>query len=278
MDAGYDLKERKVVWINDDRMYLNDKDFKMLDRETYESSPYASVYKYSHDVFPAKAGLGINGCTDCHSFSSDIFYGKVVKYPFGDDANPVFEQQYKKLGMSSFIVWLSAFREQFIKTFEYPAIFFLFLTVMFSVACYINKKQNYFPVKPKHLLIGYGLLVAGFALVYLKPDVKAYILPDRLLLDKNHFIITILVLIAGLFTWLQMKKDEKSNSILSRLQLVFLSISVLSGLFMMIKFESIYQVARVAYTLFDLSIILSVLTSIIYLVNDQYRSLKTEVQ
>jgi nitrate/TMAO reductase-like tetraheme cytochrome c subunit len=278
LDAGYDMKERKVVWVNDDRMYQNGKDFKMLDKEIYESSPYASVYKYSHDVFPAKAGLGINGCTDCHSFSSDIFYGKVVKYPFGDDANPVYERQYKKLGMSAFMVWLSAFREQFIKSFEYPAIFFLFLTVIFSIACYINKKQNYFPVKSKHLLIGYGLLIVGFALVYLKPDVKSYILPDRLLLDKNHFLITILALVAGLFTWLRMKKEGHSYPILSRLLAVFLSLSVISGLFMMIKFESIYQIVRVAYILFDLSIILSVITSIIYLINDQFRTLKTEVQ
>ena len=58
-DLKYDLTGKKVVWVNDDRMYLNGKDYKMLEKETWESSPYASVYKYSHDVFPAKAGLGI---------------------------------------------------------------------------------------------------------------------------------------------------------------------------------------------------------------------------
>jgi hypothetical protein len=118
-DAGYDLQGKRVVWVNDDRMYLNGKDYKTLEKETYESSPYASVYKYSHDVFPAKAGLGAKGCTDCHSNSSDIFYAQTVKYPFGNDGNWVYEPQYKKLGISAFFVWLSAVREQWIKTIEY---------------------------------------------------------------------------------------------------------------------------------------------------------------
>jgi len=276
-DAGYDMKGRKIVWINDDRMYLNGKDYKMLDKETYESSPYASVYKYSHDVFPAKAGLGINGCTDCHSFRSDLFYREVVKYPFGNDAKPIYERQYKKLGMSAFMVGISAFREQFIKGFEYPAIFFLLIIGLLSLITYINKKQNYFLFKPLHLIIGYGLLISGFVIIYLKPDVNAYVLPNRLLLDKNHFLITIIAVIAGLFTWLQMKKEGQSDSVLSRLQAVFLSISVISGLFMMIKFDLIYQVVRIAYTLFDLSIVFSVLTSIVYLINDQFQSLKAKV-
>ena len=52
------------------------------------------------------------------------------------------------------------------------------------------------------------LLIAGLALVYLKPDVNSYVLPDRLTLDANHFIITILALIAGAYTWIRMKKEN----------------------------------------------------------------------
>lgn len=277
-DLGYDLTGKKVVWVNDDRMYMNGKDYKILEKETWESSPYASVYKYSHDVFPAKAGLGINGCTDCHSFKSDIFYGQVVKYPFGDDGNPVMEPQYKKLDMSGFMVGLSAFREQIVKSFEYPAIIFLLLTILLSVACYINQKQNFFLVSSKHLLIVYGLLIAGIALVYLKPDVNSYVLPDRLTLDANHFIVTILALIAGAFTWIRMKKENLSGSLLSKLQALFIILSVISGLLMMIKFDMIYLLVRVAYTIFDLSVVLSVLISIIYLINEQFGILKTDVQ
>ena len=193
-DQGYDLSVRKIVWVNNDRMYLSGTEYQMLDKEYWESSPYASVYKYSHDVFPAKAGLGINGCTDCHSFGSDMFFRQVVKYPFGDDGYPVTEPQYKKLGMSGFMMSLSAFREQIVKSFTYPAILFLLLTVLISVACHVNRKENFFQMKSNYLYIIYGIMVAGVAFVFLKPDVNGYILPDRLTLDANHFIITIMVL------------------------------------------------------------------------------------
>jgi len=277
-DLGYDLTGKKVVWVNDDRMYLNSTDYKILEKEYWESSPYASVYKYSHDVFPAKAGLGTNGCIDCHAFESDMFFRQVVKYPFGDDGYPVMEPQYKKLGMSGFMMGLSAFREQIVKSFEYPAIIFLLLTIVLSVACYVNKKQNFFLVNSNHLLIVYGLLIAGLALIFLKPDVNSYVLPDRLTLDANHFIISILALIAGAFTLIRMKKDNQSGSLLSKLQVLFLILAIVSGILMMVKFDLIYQIVRVAYTVFDLSVVASVLISIAYFINGQFTFLKDELQ
>ena len=258
-------------------MYLSGTEYQMLEKEFWESSPYASVYKYSHDVFPAKAGLGTNGCTDCHAYGSDMFFRQVVKYPFGDDGNPVMEPQYNKLGMSGFMVVLSAFREQIVKSFEYPAIVFLLLTIMLSVACFINKKQSYFTLKTKHLLIIYGLLAAGLALVFLKADVNSYVLPDRLTLDANHFIISLAALIAGLYTWLMMKKENRAGSHLRKLQAWFLILAVISGFLMMIKFDFIYQIVRVAYTVFDLSVVFSVCISVIWLIRDQFRNLETNV-
>jgi hypothetical protein len=142
----------------------------MLEKEFWESSPYASVYKYSHDVFPAKAGLGTNGCTDCHSFGSDMFFRQVVKYPFGEDGNPVMEPQFKKPGMSGFMMGMSAFREQVVKSFAYPAILFLLITILISVACYVNRKENFLTVNSNYLYIVYVLVAAGPTLVFLKPD------------------------------------------------------------------------------------------------------------
>jgi len=277
-DLKYNLEGKKVVWVNDDRMYLTGKDYKMLEKETWESSPYASVYKYSHDVFPAKAGLGTNGCTDCHSFKSDIFYGQVVKYPFGDNAKPILESQYKRLNMSGFMVGLSSFREQYIKSFEYPAIIFLLIVVILSLLAHENRKHNYFLVNSKLLLIVYGLIIAGLTFIYLKPDVNSYVLPDRMTLDTNHFMITVIALIVGIFAWLQMRKDNLSSSLLGKFQALFLILSVISGLFMMIKFEFIYLIVRIAYTVFDLAIVLGVLTSIIYLINDQFSKYEQAVQ
>jgi hypothetical protein len=276
-DQGYDLSGRKIVWVNNDRMYLSGTEYQMLDKEYWESSPYASVYKYSHDVFPAKAGLGINGCTDCHSFGSDMFFRRVVKYPFGDDGYPVTEPQYKKLGMSGFMMGISAFREQIVKSFTYPAILFLLFTILISVACHVNRKENFFPVNSDYLCIVYGMLAAGVALIFLKPDVNSYILPDRMTLDSNHFIITIIALIAGSFTWLMMKKEDPAGSLLSKLQALFLILAVISGMLMMIRFDLIYQIVRIAYTVFDLAVLFSICISIIYLIKNQFRNIETNM-
>jgi len=277
-DQGYDLAGRKVVWINNDRMYLSGTEYQMLEKEYWESSPYASVYKYSHDVFPAKAGLGTNGCIDCHAYGSDMFFRQVVKYPFGDDGNPVLEPQYKKLGMSGFMMGMSAFREQIVKSFAYPAILFLLLTLLISVVCTWNRKEKFFAVKAGYLYILYSVLAAGVALVFLKPDVNIYVLPDRLTLDASHFIITVIALVAGVYTWMRMKKENLSGSLLCKLQTFFLILAIISGILMMIKFDLIYQIVRVAYTIFDISVVISVLISIIYFIHDQFSILKTETQ
>jgi len=180
--------------------------------------------------------------------------------------------------MSGFMVGLSSFREQYIKSFEYPAIIFLLIVVILSLLAHENRKHNYFLVNSKLLLIVYGLIIAGLTFIYLKPDVNSYVLPDRMTLDTNHFMITVIALIVGIFAWLQMRKDNLSSSLLGKFQALFLILSVISGLFMMIKFEFIYQIVRIAYTVFDLAIVLSVLTSIIYLINDQFSKYEQAVQ
>ena len=89
-------------------------------------------------------------------------------------------------------------------------------------------------------------------------------------------MISMMALFAGIYTWLSMKKAGLSQSILGRLQLIFITISLVSGLLMMIKFEAIFSLVRIAYTLFDLSIVLSVLISIIYFLQVQIQNFKTE--
>jgi uncharacterized membrane protein YidH (DUF202 family) len=145
-----------------------------------------------------------------------------------------------------------------------------------SLACYVNRKENFFAVNSNHLYIVYGLLTAGVALVFLKPDVNNYILPDRMTLDANHFIITVFALVAGAYTWIRMKKENPSGTLLANLQAIFLIMAVLSGILMMIKFDLIYQIVRIANTVFDISVVLSVLISIVYFINDQFIYLKTE--
>jgi uncharacterized membrane protein YdcZ (DUF606 family) len=75
-----------------------------------------------------------------------------------------------------------------------------------------------------------------------------------------------------------MKKENISGTILRRLQALFLILAIVSGIFMMIKFDLIYQIVRIAYTVFDISVVGSVLLSIVYFINDQFSGLKVEVK
>ncbi|MBN1200185.1 MAG: hypothetical protein JXA23_12590, partial [Bacteroidales bacterium] len=263
---GYDLSARQVVWVNNDRMYKNGMTYEVLDKEEWESSPYASVYKYNHDVSPAKAGLGIKGCTECHSFSSPMFYSMVVKYPFGEDGNPVFEPQYKRMGISGFFVWMSAFREQIVKSVEYPAFFFLVVIILLAILLQVNRTAGFLSITGTTLWIIYGVLLAAFLLIYLKPDLNSYILPERMWLDKNHFWISGLAILAGIYTCLAMRKAGKKPGWLYHLQNISIWIAVVSGLLMMIRFEAIEPIVNLAYTVFDVSVVIGIFLTICYFI------------
>ncbi|MBN1199154.1 MAG: hypothetical protein JXA23_07365 [Bacteroidales bacterium] len=263
---GYDFTNRQVVWVNNDRMYKNGTTWEVLDKEEWESSPYASVYKYNHDVSPAKAGLGAKGCTECHSFSSPLFYASVVKYPFGEDGNPVFEPQYKRMGMSGFFVWLSAFREQILKSIEYPAFLFLVVIIILAILLQANRTAGFLRITATTLWITYGILLAAFLLIYLKPDLNSYILPERMWMDKNHFWISGLAILAGIYTCLEMRKAGKKPGWPYRLQNISIWIAVVSGLLMMIRFEAVDMLVRLAYSVFDVSVVISIFLTICYFI------------
>jgi uncharacterized membrane protein len=118
----------------------------------------------------------------------------------------------------------------------------------------------------------YVILTIGFAMVYLKPDLNSYILPERIWFDKNHFAISITALFAGIYTWLSMKKAGMSRSDLSKLQFICITISIISGLLMMIKFDAIFTLVRLAYTLFDICIVFITILSIIFFIGNQFET------
>jgi hypothetical protein len=97
-DTKYNLTEKKVVWVSNDRLYYSGDKWEKLSKHDFEASPYASVYKYSHDVAPAKAALGSKGCSDCHSKNSHFFFAQVLEYPFGEDGKPITIKQADLLG------------------------------------------------------------------------------------------------------------------------------------------------------------------------------------
>jgi len=113
--TNYPMENKRVVWVINDKVYTSGSEFYLIPKEQWEASPYANVHKYSHDVYPAKSALGVNGCTDCHSSSSDFFTKQVLVYPFDYDAQPVYTTQNEILQISNASVNLGNFRESILK-------------------------------------------------------------------------------------------------------------------------------------------------------------------
>ena len=97
-ETRYPMDGKRVVWVADARVYRSGAEYRTIETEPWEASPYANVHKYTHDVSAARAALGAGGCTDCHSGDSPFFFGKVLDKPFGPDGNPVWTTQSRILG------------------------------------------------------------------------------------------------------------------------------------------------------------------------------------
>ena len=97
--TGFPLEKRRLVWVANGRAYYSSAQSRELPREGHEATPYASVYKLSHDVAPARAALGSGGCKDCHSREGAFFFGPVLERPFDSEGGrPVWITQAAALG------------------------------------------------------------------------------------------------------------------------------------------------------------------------------------
>ncbi len=112
----------------------------------------------------------------------------------------------------------------------------------------------------------YLLVLIAFLFIYLKPELNSFILPERQWLDKNHFFISGLALTFGIYTCLAMRKAGHHPSWLYRAQNTVIWIAVVCGMIMMIGFEGIKPIVNVAYTLFDVGIVMGLIFSLIWFV------------
>jgi hypothetical protein len=263
---GYDLTGKQIVWVNNDRMYLNGRDYTTLDKETYEASPYASVYKFSHDVAPARAALGRNGCTDCHSFNSAFFFASTLKYPFDENGQPVTEPQYKRLNDSGFMVYAGAFRESLVKPlFYFTLVAFLVFILMNLLTSNLFRNRIISERQQKLVtwLVSLGILGAGI-FGYFAGDLGNYMFPTRIFLDSSHFLISAAVLLAG--GWFYLKYQlPTTKSFRFGLFSTLILVAILSGILMLVKLDFISILNRLAYTVYDLSLIGILIMNIFYL-------------
>jgi hypothetical protein len=251
--TGFPLERKRLVYISGNRKYYSGSKSAELPREPYEATPYASVYKYSHNVLPAKAALGSHGCTDCHSTRSAFFYGPVLEEPFTPSGRSKWVPNYTILGLSRASVRLSAAREEWLK----PALYFLLavLAVLLLALAVREVLAANTGLSPRGLTrVAAATAVCGLvfaALALASPGLFGYMTVSRFALDANHFWVAMAVVLTGL--WLAVSAPGSLRR-LARAEYAAVGVAVVSGALMILKVPALATLNRYAYTLFDLAV------------------------
>ncbi len=125
--------EDRVVFVNDAAYTEDGKSWIPLEKFPWEATPYASVFKYSHDIYPAKAALGSTGCTDCHSRKSSFFFRPVLASLWDEEGNFHYEPNYQLLGYSKTAVFSGALRQEVLEPVLYYGFILTFLVLGFGL-------------------------------------------------------------------------------------------------------------------------------------------------
>jgi hypothetical protein len=274
--TGYPMKGKRVVWVMDDRVYASGTEFRTLDVHPWEASPHANVHKYNHDVLPANAALGVNGCPDCHHPESDFFFARNVRVLFDERAEPETQPQYQLLGLAPIAVRLGAWRETYLKPITYGLI--VVLCLGFAAAAGGAALRWVFEPRPVPAVMrplpAALAVLAGLGAVMLlgRPRLMEYMLPTRFWLDGNHFLLAVGVLVVGLVAFLgelkgRVSGDPARRSWLGSLAagglLISLALAGVAGVLVFLKLPGLEPVTRYSYSIFDLAVALVVLGTIL---------------
>lgn len=263
-ETDYPLEGKRVVWVCNDRVYTSGVDYRQLPKHDYEASPCGNVHKYSHDVFPAKAALGArNGCTDCHSPGSPVFYAPVLRYPFDATGTPVTEPQYSILDLSRPMVWLGVLRETWVKRTLY---FGLGLCLLMLLAVAGAGMIRWFRLDAMRwaspLLPVLAILAAAVATVYFarQPALRSYMLPPRQWLDAHHFLLGVTLFFCGVGAsgWWWRNTGARGSTRLA-IALCLTTGDLLAcgaGILMLAHLEPLEPLTRLSYTVFDFALVL----------------------
>jgi len=256
--TGHPMEGKRVLWVMDDRAYSRGTEFRQLAKHSWEASPYGNVHKYNHDVFPARAALGTNGCTDCHRPDSPFFFASVLKHRFDDSARAVMEPQYRLLGIAGAWAMVGAWREAYLKVVLY-ALWIVLACVGAGLAARRAMEQILPGLRPTPARAA-GLLVAivlGAAAVLLagQPDLMGYMLPTRFALDANHFLVAAAAILVGLaLLALEFRHNGTMRGLLAFVLLAVLVLAGASGSLMLLKPSFLPSLTRASYTVFDLAL------------------------
>jgi hypothetical protein len=271
VNTGFPLEGKRLVWVSDRRLYYSAKESTEIPHEEYEATAYASVYKFSHDIAPAKAALGAGGCSDCHRSGSPFFEGKVLKEIFSaKDGKPVWMANYEILGIAGPWIKLGTFREELVKPFLYILAGLLIILAIVSILQQVAVKNGVLSPKKAKLLscVILAAVIAFYMIAALSPGLLEYMTLSRFTLDANHFWIAMVIFLISIAIMLSQRADNRTSGTeiaMRKLVWLFIIAGIFSGMLMLLKIGGLSIVTRLAYTGFDLSLVLMALISAIFL-------------
>ena len=264
---GYDLEGKRVVWVSNERVYSSGTEFRALSKTEWEASPYANVHKYNHDIAPARAALGSGGCVDCHSSNSRFFDQPVLLAAFSpDDARPVWTRNAAILGYSAVGVRLGAIREEWIK----PATYLLLalvagLILLLALRGVALRHSAFAPATLARVSwVALAALVVGTVLVARSPALAEYMTVRRFTLDAAHFWVGVGLLVLAVVLALQHPTrvaTQCTPPTLARILWVLIVFTGLCGGLVLLKISWLNALTRLAYTGFDLGLLLLALVA-----------------
>ena len=293
-DIKYPMEKKRVVWVMDDRVYRSGSEYRTVEKRPWETSPYANVHKYNHDILPAKAALGSGGCTDCHSPSSEFFYAPALVHLFDETGKPVVEPQYRRLGLDGNMVTLTAYSQAYVKPGLYILMLISFCALValvggFAVHWVFGNRRVPLVVRLIPLIVA-GAAVVGVVFLFDQPELMEYMLPTPMWLDANHFLVAVGVMLVGLVALLWELRQWISDhgqfrSALGIMTALVLTLSLAAaagaGILVFLKIPALDAVTRVSYTVFDAGLtvlLVAVIVTVLRGVAEQLRSNAGRVQ
>jgi hypothetical protein len=265
-DTVFPMEGKRLVYVSGSTIFYSGSESVELPRLGHEATPYASVYKYSHNVLPARSALGAGGCTDCHSRQAGFFYGAVLDRPFSENGEPAWMPNHAILGLSAFEIGMGVFREQRLK----PVLYFLLAAL--GILAAVLAVRNYalgraLPGAARLLKWAPWVAAAGVAgllVALFNPELFAYMTFERFRLDANHFWIALAVFALAL--WAAVSGGRRGAArIVARVQFAVAALTAVCGLLMLLRAGWLERWTRFSYTGFDLGLALMALLGCILL-------------
>ncbi len=229
--TGFPLAGRTLVYVANERKYIAGNRFQTLSKEPHEASPYASVYKYSHNVLPARAALGAKGCTDCHAYRAVFLYGRTLERPFDEAGRSIWRANHEVIGLSRAQAWSGAFREATLKPVLYLTLCLLALLAAGLLIRLLLERPGSAPPETARRAAWLFTLAGlfGLAVSAAKPRLLAFMTFERFTLDANHFWVSGLVLAVSALLAVTLTKGPRRSLLWASL-----AIAALSGALMLV--------------------------------------------